>query len=60
MEKEEVFQNFHHFLESQLLDITYKSFLMLDKNPDKKLLAMFPPEWKPSNCSSTGASPDYC
>jgi len=55
MDQEEVFQQFHRFVEDQLLNTAYKCFLMLDKEPDKRLMAKFPDHWQPP--ASQGRSP---
>lgn len=47
MDQEEVFKQFHGFVENQLLAATYKCFSMLDKAVDKGLMAKFPEDWKP-------------
>ena len=46
MDQEEVFKQFHRFLENQLLEITYKCFTLLDKPVDKRLMSAFPDHWK--------------
>ena len=47
LDQKEVFEQFHRFVENQLLAITYKCFSMLDHPVDERLLADFPEGWKP-------------
>ncbi|MEW6442018.1 MAG: hypothetical protein AB1640_13870 [bacterium] len=46
MDQAEVFEQFHHYVENQLLTTTYKCFSMLDKAADKRLMADFPEYWQ--------------
>ena len=55
MDQEEVFKQFHRYVENQLLTATYKCFLMLDKAADKRLMADFPEYWQTP--TSKGFSP---
>ena len=47
LDRKEVFDRFHRFVENQLLATTYKCFSMLDHPVDERLLANFPEGWKP-------------
>ncbi len=47
LDQKEVFEQFHRFVENQLLATTYKCFSMLDHPVDERLLANFPEGWKP-------------
>ncbi len=45
LDQEEVFNEFQRFIEDQLLGITYKCFVMLDKPVDEELMSRFPKGW---------------
>ena len=45
MDQQDVFTTFHRFIEDQLLNITYKSFTMLDDPIDEELMSRFPSGW---------------
>lgn len=47
LDRKEVFDEFHRFVENQLLETTYKCFDMVDHPVDDELLANFPEGWKP-------------
>jgi hypothetical protein len=49
IDRKEVFQQFHRFIENQLLATTYKCFSMLDRRIDERLLARFPEGWSPES-----------
>lgn len=49
LDQKEVFNQFHRFVENQLLETTYKCFSMLDNPVDERLLANFPEGWKPAS-----------
>jgi lysophospholipid acyltransferase (LPLAT)-like uncharacterized protein len=47
MHKSEVFQEYHKYLETQLLNLAYKGFLQVDRRTDPELMRMFPEDWTP-------------
>ena len=49
LDQKEVFEQFHRFVENQLLETTYKCFSMVDNPVDERLLENFPEGWKPAS-----------
>ncbi|WP_372370052.1 lysophospholipid acyltransferase family protein [Candidatus Uabimicrobium sp. HlEnr_7] len=48
LEDSQKFDEFHHFLENELLQTAHDSFKYYEKEVDDKLLKGFPPGWKPN------------
>jgi len=54
MDQEEVFHRFHMDMQNKMLELTYKSFSMLDDPIDEQLMAKFPDGWKSTSDDQSG------